>query len=612
MDATFIIYTGIATPTVPITPGQNLQTILQNIDTAIANTNPAPSYTGFNLQCLRDDYTINTTQQFAEAVADFICTLRSDVDTFIGTTYPANLSYITVSIGNLQFPSLTYVPFSIVDTMSITEVWTNVFAGFDGILAALNPSGADWAALSITPPTTVTDAFDDLITYEQTQDSIIAGKQDAIAPFDNSGNCLVTVGGGVSDTIESTVSYLIDYACALPGLDVGSLDFGTCLTPQTSLQDIIQNSLDVTNAILPNVIIAAGTGLSTSSLGPCAGQQIFIDDTWDGLYKVKAHVADTAPDYLNVKLVSINSTIEYTIFGDFLSLDINPSLTAQIGKVKASGADANPADYLDAKIQGGTDPSGVTISTVFNSSTNRVAVIPNVNVNTITNNILDAILTDPDLLAKYCGLAAACAGCLCASIDDLLVARDSVGEFDLSWTPTGGTTTAQISKYRQRGMSSWLTGNSAPTNPMGAMVAASVTSGLLGNMVYQFQVDSDCPGDVGHSNIYEMITYTCGEDLVTISYTDAGGGNFAVNATQNPLPTIDTVQYKIVNTVGPVTIQTISVPGDSPSVSFDPLGTGTYRVYWRYGTLINGVTLYSDDASQVGSWCDWGSNVIIV
>lgn len=131
-------------------------------------------------------------------------------------------------------------------------------------------------------------------------------------------------------------------------------------------------------------------------------------------------------------------------------------------------------------------------------------------------------------------------------------------------------------------------------------MSSSPPSGLNLNTVYQFQINSICAsGTVGNSNIYELIIYT----PQTVTTTVVAG---VISVNQSPLQTVTVIDYRLVNSSS-VVIQNISATGPAPNASFTTVASGTYTVQYRYGAIVNGTTLYSDDSSQLGAWSTTGT-----
>jgi hypothetical protein len=74
-----------------------------------------------------------------------------------------------------------------------------------------------------------------------------------------------------------------------------------------------------------------------------------------------------------------------------------------------------------------------------------------------------------------------------------------------------------------------------------------------------------------------------------------------ISVNQASMPTVDIIEYTLVDSVL-TPIETVIATGTNPVGVFTAQASGTYYVQYRYGTLINGVTLYSDDPSQAGTF----------
>jgi len=590
-------YTGINLQYIDTEAGMNLTEILSNINTAINDMNPAPDYSGYNLYCLRPTYTITNTQQFAESISDYVCTFHDDFDTFVGTTYANDQNVLTTAIEGLQEPELTYAPFSITTADLIGTVYTKLFTGFNTlgfntVTSTLDPYTANWATLSITPSHSIVTTWNNVIAYLDNLADDVADKQDELPTFDNSSNCL---GGTGTDTIVETVDLITTYICLLPEFDAGDITWGGVST-QTDLQDTVQAIINSISSLLTNAVVAAGdSSLTLSAVGTTyQGKKLVVNQAWSGLYKVMTDSSDSAPGFLEDKIESSDNSITITPAaspGDPIDITIaNPPDY----KIKVNTNDTNP-DYIAAKIPStsGTWGLGLTSATSTDSLQLLLTVIMN-NPTVFATNFFDLVETSPELLARFCQIKDMCNGCICDVVTDFIVSIDTeTGVFTMTWV-AGPNNDYQIAKYRQQGAANWVSNvNITPTNPLADDATTVDVKNLLTNTVYEFQVDSIC-SDVAHSSIYESIIYE--EPVLS---TGVVGG--VISVTQDPLPTIEIVDYRLKNNNDTV-LQNASVTGSNPSHSFTSVSAGTYKVDWRFGTTINGVMLYSTDPSQEGAW----------
>lgn len=596
MDAFYIVYTGTPLSYISVTPGMNLQTILQNINTAVNASSAAPNYSGYNLYCItQTDGTTHptNTQNFAEGISKIVCDNKDEYDTFVGTTYVTDKSTFTSAINGLQVPALTYAAFSIVNTDTVTQVWNKSFTGFTAIINSIKPDAANWSSIGASTATSIVSAFNTLIAYELTQDGLITGKQASLGTFNTT-----AIGGSTGVAPIATINALIAYAAALPEFDAGDLNFD-CVSTATDLQDTIQNIIDSVNYTIESAVYNNGTGLTMNNLGSCLGNELAIDEEWEGLYKVAVSEDDIADaGFLEDKFTSLDESIviDSTTNPDKIDLSVALPVT---GKVKVNSFDTT-ADYISVKIPstlGNWGLSLVSAPSTDNSKLELSVVLSDPNL--FANNLLDLISSNPDLVAKVCLINDQCSGSICTAPTDLLVELDGT-DFVLTWVAQGAN--SQIAKYRNKGAIAWVTAsNFDPANPLSSVDDTTTVSGLSANTVFEFQVDSICSTTTNSSDIFEAIRYACA--VLTPSVL-----GFVISVTQDPFTTIDTIEYRLKQ--GAAVLQSGSTTGSSPNFTFDPVSAGTYKVEWRYGTSINGVTLYSNDASQLNAWCQSGDIIV--
>lgn len=603
MDSSLVQYTSVALPYIPVSPGDNLETILQAINLALNTSSSAPGYSGYNLYCVTNTDGIThpaTTQQFAEGISRILCDLVTDYGTFTGTTYPAAISTLTTVINALQSPALTYAPFSITSADTITVVYSKLFAGLTTMQDYTDVSGANWADIFVSPPDNVKGAINVFIDTFTSLTSQLTGYQIAIPNYDNSSNCLATVGGTDDDTVTQTIGYLTSYVCDISLYDGSAIDWNCLSGGDGTLQGDIQYLATVTAIGINAAVGRSGTGLLYTAGSNCSSATLEVDPSWDGLYKVKVVEADASPDFLHSKFASPDGSVSIRTSDDNTQIEL--SVASPVDYTTMVNASDPVPGYLQEKM--GSTPNmdwGIGVSLIPSIDNTKLNIRVDVQGGTLINQILEYALSDEDILAKFCSLiSTACVACLCGTIDDLIITTSiNTNSYALSWTAVGGASTAQIAKYRPTNLGTWLTGNFTPANVLAANVTGTSISGLSLNTKYQFQVDTNCPGDVSHSNIYEAIVYS----YQTTTNSQRSG---AISISQNPLPTVDVIEYKLTN-ASSVDVDFQSTTGASPAVTFTAQIAGTYIAHWRYGTLINGVMAYSD-AGEAG----WGDSPEIV
>ena len=614
-NATQVVYTGIGLPYIGVTTNQTLDVILTEVNTAFNSVLPAPNYGPYNLGPYHGISITQTdgishptnTQNFAEGISKIVCNNQYTVDTFIGTTYVSDQSVITAAITALQIPGITYSPFSITGTDTITQVLNKNFTGIGTILTAINPSSGNWSVLSITPPTTITTGFNSLIAYIHNMDNTIATKQNIIPTLDNSANILTSSGGTAADSIRTTTELIITYVTTLPTYSSSGYTWG-CVTSGVKLDDTLQNIINAITSLGASTVQGYSTGLTLASSSSCGGKIIEVDPTWTGLYKVMLSSGDTYTnaDYLDNKLISLDGSINFNINNHKLNLQVATPVT---NKVIVNSSDTVPG-FLAGKIpstQGTFGLTNIVTASADNSSLNIAPTITNPQA--FIGSLLRIISSDPILLAQFCALNEQCAGCTCTAPSSL--ALSSKHPFVLTWS-VGGSPTSQLVKYRQRGSADWITDNNiTPKNPETNIATTASVANLDDNTVYQFQVDSVCSGTTNGTSVVETIAYAC--QGFTVAVHVAG----TISGYQSAFSTIDTIQYRLKNSSAVVVGSAIAT-GINPTVTFTNASIGgtissagsPYTIEWRMGTLVNGVTLYSDDSSQLSAWCVSGSITI--
>ena len=607
-DSSLVVYNSVPLTTINVTPGMDLQTALQNINIAVATTitpnyalfNYGP-YSGFTIQNTSGG-PITTLQQFVEGISKTVCVVENDLYTFTLTTYPANQAILSSTISALQVPGLAYtysaggLSISIANTDDQLTILTKLANAIGDTGDILAEPGNAWSLLPITPdPTNIYDAFNELINYNITQNSVIAGKEASIGTFNNSINCLSTIGGTSTDTAGETIDLLTQYTCALDKFDAASINLTvSCLTAQADLQDWIQQLVNIADTNAASAYVAVDSSMTVTSLGACSGNRIGVNPAWTGLRNVAASIQDTTPGDLTDKLAA-GANVSFTTLNPGANEQIEISVPLPtLNKVAVNSLDATP-DYLAAKITPAYGNWGLSTS-VLTSTNNDQLVISTVVTDpfTLAQNLINYISTDPVLLAAFCALKTQCDGCQCLAATAFTVTVDLINtEFDLFWAAGTSLGETQTVTYREQGATAWISSaNITAPNPQVYTTTSAVVANLNTNTVYEFQIVSNCGTGPNYSAIVTGIIYS------QQTLTD-GVNTGVISVNQASMPTVDIIEYTLVDSVL-TPIETVSATGTNPVGVFTAQASGTYYVQYRYGTLINGVTLYSDDPSQAG------------
>ena len=617
MDASLIVYTGINLPYISVPPNTNLQVALQNINAAVNSMSPAPDYSGYNLGPYNgfsitetDGITHPTnTQNFAEGISKIVCIDEYNLAYFTGTTYVSDQSVITAAITAIQVPGLTYAvtagggSIAITSGMSLNQVLTATYTGVGSILNLLNAPGTTWASLSITTPTNISTAFDDLITYLGTLSTTVSGLQPLIGTFNNSANILTGGGGTSTDTIATTTALLITYTTNLPTFNPSGYTWG-CVASQSTLDTTFQAILNTIASLGTNTVQASDSSIVFTPVGPCGGQLVGVNPAWAGLFNVVVDGTDTTPSSLLDKLLAGNG-ISLSVYNSGGNEKVKITNTAiATNQVAVNVNDTNPG-FLQAKIPSTLGDWGLAISASPSADNSQLLLSVVVNDSTaLALSLMDTISSNPALLAAWCNLQTQCLGCLCTAPGTLTVTfTTGPNEFNLSWS-VGGSPTSQTVQYQPRGYGQWISNvNITSPNPQTNIATSAFVDNLDSNTVYQFQVESVCSGTTNGSNVYESIIFACQSGTIVCP---AGPG--VISVSQDPMMTVDNVFYRLKNNSSHVVLQNITATGANPIATFTAVATSiTYAIECRMGATVNGVTVYSDDSSQLTSWCVIGT-----
>lgn len=417
MNAHDILYTGLALTHIPIPINTLLDEALVLIDAAIGSgSGSSPDYSGYSLACIKqtDGTTHPTnTQNFAEGISKIVCDNRTDFDDFVSTTYAADSSAFTAAINTLGSPGLTYVPFSITNTDTNTQVWNKSFTGFTGIINSIKPDSANWSSIGASSITSIVAAFNAIIAHQVVQDSSISGKQASLGTFNTT-----SIGGSTGQAPITTINALITFAAALPTYTTGSVTWG-CVAQGGTLTTDINNIVSKVNLLSSNYLADVdNSSLEKTSIGSCLGYRAAINPDWIGLFKVAVDVDDAAdsPDYLENKIESTDATVTITNTGS--TLDLSVPASADAGKVKINNSDT--AGYLVDKLPNAFGDWGLAITPYISSG--QLILKPTVtNPGLFIQNFITIASEDDDLKAQLCALIAGCYACNCESASSFSV-----------------------------------------------------------------------------------------------------------------------------------------------------------------------------------------------
>lgn len=412
-DATCVEYTGAQLTCLGTNfTNKNLEVVLQAINAKVCTT--MGDWSGFNYNCLADDYTITTPAEFVDAMTLEYCTLKTNFTTFTTSTYPSGIDNLQGQIDDILQPNLTLCTYSgVVSSDGNTTVLTKLANKLCDLNTRLDLTSVVWnnCYTVVTPPTTLPAAFQ--LLSDQICLAATTGSSAVLPTFNNQGSCLIPQ--GTADTLVVTINGLKDRICSTPIFNIDSAVWGCVPNPATGTGPNLQaafgavlskvNALSVTNPTFDGTYFI--TSYNTPG-DPCSGTFVTVDpDILGGDRFVASNPADTTPGTLIEKLsagtgITINDTTPGVV-------TINSTATDQL--VKASSTDPS-AGYLDNKVNGiNNSTKGISISAVNNGTTNKVDFSPDIDPEVFGLWFMSQVESNPTLYAAWCNLNCGCPDC---------------------------------------------------------------------------------------------------------------------------------------------------------------------------------------------------------
>ena len=440
LNAKCVFYSGPNLTCASIDTSDNLETIIQKLDEQVCGI--TGDYSAFNFSCLANEAVITTEQQFVETISDFVCQVRTDLDEFLTIDFPTYQADVASDFSAINNPTITCVSAGVVSTDTLNTVLAKYCTKFGSLDAAISVSVVDWdqCFTVVTPPTTVAEGFD-LIIDQLCLVKATAESSAVLPTFNNLTSCLATP--GASDSLVTTINKIKDKLCTLPELDNTTLTSSCITIPSTSndLEGLLQNLLDKVDTLSENLITFDSgdfTVVATDSGDPCLGKTVALSSAPAADRLVAINVADTVPGTLTEKLIAgTGVTLDTTTTPG--TMIINSTGVSTDTKVLAHSSDLNPSGYLDEKLQGGTSTSGITISTSFDSTANKVSIVPTLNWSTFITDFIAVLQDNETLFAEFCALVSSCPS-PCAAPTNVEVTY-SAATTTTTTTSTSSTTT---------------------------------------------------------------------------------------------------------------------------------------------------------------------------
>lgn len=245
-----IYYSGsnISCGSISITSGQNLDTVINTLSTAICNVTPADLAWGtFNYQCLRENGSltssgpsnITTGKEFAEAVSIALCNLGSAVDVTPNivisgpcSTYFSGLTPGTSTLVNILDDFIVKLcalnaqnDTSTVTTACSAGLWTSVPAAGSTLGTWVN-----WIKTNVCSlVTTLQGRVTSLETFETNLKTFVGDP--TLSLIDNSTSC---ISGSGSDTLLTTIGLIKTKLCSIDSIVSALPDLANITLPWTS------------------------------------------------------------------------------------------------------------------------------------------------------------------------------------------------------------------------------------------------------------------------------------------------------------------------------------------------------------------------------------------
>lgn len=408
-------YTGTALPCSGIANGDTFNEALVKIDAQICSI--AGDYSTYNFNCLTTwlGSSITTEAEFVDAITAYACEIKSDLDTFIDTTFTNYQTFVEDEITGITNPEITCAAAGVTSADSLVTVLNKYCTLFGTIKNSIDLSGVGWneCFTVVSPPTTISGAIDVLIG----QICTLKNTSPVLPTFDNTANCL---DGGAVDTLEQTIQEIITRLCVTPiwNTDEDDVEYGCLPQPYTGggvrlLQNVVNNILYSTNALLStNVVNWSGDFVveQANPLDSCSGINVSLATPINQDRKVATSATDTNPSELIDKLAA-GSNITINEIGS------NPSKQIEIAavidhKVLASNTDDTP-DFLVDKLTGDTS-NGISLTPTYNISSKKVDLDLEVDMDTFVYNVLAKISGDSALKSIFCSIVNTCIPQACA------------------------------------------------------------------------------------------------------------------------------------------------------------------------------------------------------
>lgn len=400
-DASCTFYTGPTLTCSSIEDGDSIEVALQKIDEILCSS--AGDYSTYQMGCLRDYWNVPilTEATFVQAISTYVCQLKSDYNTFVSNTYPNAINGINTSINTITNPNITCASAGVNNSDDIVSILQKYCTKFSSIDTALNISSVVWNNCQTVPvaPTTIAGGFQVLAD----QICAIEAGQQSLPTFSNVGSCLPAPLTN-NDSLVTTINKIKTRLCQSPTYASTNISWGCVGVPgsttsiELGLQQIINKVQTLTQA---STTFDSGDFIVTATdpMDACAGVTVSLATPINVDRFVASTPSDVSPGTLQDKLQAGTSiSLDYiTTPGKVI---INSAGSADNFTVKAETTDNAPGFLIDKL--GGSGQAGLSINPSYNGTSKKVDLILSVDPSTLFDVLLDELISNNALYAKFC------------------------------------------------------------------------------------------------------------------------------------------------------------------------------------------------------------------
>jgi len=401
MSSKCVFYAGPALTCSGIATDDSVEVALQKIDEQICSI--VGDYSTYQFHCLTTWFGSSITEEseFVDAITGYACEIRTDLDTFIDTTFPAYQGTVNTRFLAIENPAITCSSASVTNADTLIQVLNKYCTKFSQIDTKFDLSTVVWDSCFTvsSPPLTIAEGF----TLLADQICQVNSTSSSLPTFDNSSNCLA---GGATDSLVDTIALITDRLCSTDVFDSSSISWGCLDDAATTLQAAFQTVVTKVSALQQNfVTFDSGDFVVTATDGgdACQGITVALATPINQDRLVAVDGSDNSPGTLVSKLTAGTGI---TLTNNGTDLEISASGTADSYEVKADTSDTSPG-FLSDKIVGGSQ-SGITITPNYDSGDEQLQILPQVDLSALFTALLNQLDIDSDLYDLFCSKIAGC------------------------------------------------------------------------------------------------------------------------------------------------------------------------------------------------------------